>query len=850
LSWLRRLGYRLIRNPWVLFLFGAFWEGFVQMRFVKKDTPNNKSLKYQLNVHLTTLCLILLHTVIIVYCGLVFYFCVFLLSLWLAAVIGTVLFYMQHNFEESYFVREENWQNEAAALAGSSYFQLPKISKSSNPGYRSIVVNEPAGGTASNQIAEQENQSQSRQKRFWLGLQLALNTTALWVNSIAASVSDNEISPSMTATHYTIATIVLLVNSWMGFQKAELDHKEIVQQADMNTYQLWVFFCSSISGSAALVNELVFNLVDDEVLLWVEIIQHTTTFFVMLMSIFLFYKGYREEVPGQDDNASHRHHIINENKDYHVVNVSEDKYDTDHSQESQSQDSSDESDESENVPLISTTEKHSSANTNDSKEKDTNLNSSNGIKMGMFKQPTQLISLFYQQLTSKSDAKNFSYQPWRGKWGGRVYTFDEYEVKRDGDCGFHALGIDRETAVALLNNHCLQENVREALGEEISQEFNPGAPDGRGLSEVLSRDQHQRLSQLYLISRNWEIEMQKQAQLVRLMIQKESDRALSIPEIIQYLYTHHIENKDTKQLLSMHKSYQEAREKFKQACQDLVICRTYIEKGIGGTLWLGVHSAAILAKLKDISLYVWSPEKEGSKQLTYNPLSYHSPSSQGCVHLLHCTNYTHFNFLVEQPNNAHQHKLAESKQDIEITKKENDNAPMTQTLPTLFKSSSSPQAERKQEIKEDIQILKKENNNTSTIQTLPTLFKQSNPTQRKGKQPPPSKTKESNNNKLMKEDNMSKENQNLNSLLKKVVNEIEGTLNESNKINEVLAMNEQAFNNLIQEEICGVVTSSGYTNPLEINVILNNQAKIVSLARNNLNFLVQSQPSTIKSSSQ
>jgi omega-6 fatty acid desaturase (delta-12 desaturase) len=40
---------------------------------------------------------------------------------------GVWLFYVQHQFEETYWEHHEEWDYETAALKGSSYFKMPKV---------------------------------------------------------------------------------------------------------------------------------------------------------------------------------------------------------------------------------------------------------------------------------------------------------------------------------------------------------------------------------------------------------------------------------------------------------------------------------------------------------------------------------------------------------------------------------------------------------------------------------------------------------------------------------------------------------------------------------------------------
>ena len=45
----------------------------------------------------------------------------------IASSVGTWLFYVQHQFEDTYWEHTPHWDYTAAALAGSSYYQLPKV---------------------------------------------------------------------------------------------------------------------------------------------------------------------------------------------------------------------------------------------------------------------------------------------------------------------------------------------------------------------------------------------------------------------------------------------------------------------------------------------------------------------------------------------------------------------------------------------------------------------------------------------------------------------------------------------------------------------------------------------------
>ena len=45
----------------------------------------------------------------------------------LAGAAGIWMFYVQHQFEDVYWEREEDWSYAEAALRGSSYLKLPRL---------------------------------------------------------------------------------------------------------------------------------------------------------------------------------------------------------------------------------------------------------------------------------------------------------------------------------------------------------------------------------------------------------------------------------------------------------------------------------------------------------------------------------------------------------------------------------------------------------------------------------------------------------------------------------------------------------------------------------------------------
>ncbi|HEV2075891.1 MAG TPA: fatty acid desaturase, partial [Thermoleophilaceae bacterium] len=123
LPWHRRLGYRLFRNPLVMFGIGPIWALVVQPRLVSRSArPRIRRSVIGTNVVLALL--------VAAACLLIGWW-EYLLIQWPAALLagsaGVWLFYVQHQFEDTYWQSSEGWSYADAALRGSSYLKLPKV---------------------------------------------------------------------------------------------------------------------------------------------------------------------------------------------------------------------------------------------------------------------------------------------------------------------------------------------------------------------------------------------------------------------------------------------------------------------------------------------------------------------------------------------------------------------------------------------------------------------------------------------------------------------------------------------------------------------------------------------------
>ncbi|AWE08871.1 fatty acid desaturase [Lysinibacillus sp. 2017] len=122
-SKLARLGYRLYRNPLVMFGLGPLYMVLVLNRFNRNDAKR----KERMNTYMTNIALLVICTTLIISFGWTTFLLVHALTLFIAGSLGIWLFYIQHTYEDSYFEVNSEWDYVKAAVEGSSYYKLPKL---------------------------------------------------------------------------------------------------------------------------------------------------------------------------------------------------------------------------------------------------------------------------------------------------------------------------------------------------------------------------------------------------------------------------------------------------------------------------------------------------------------------------------------------------------------------------------------------------------------------------------------------------------------------------------------------------------------------------------------------------
>jgi omega-6 fatty acid desaturase (delta-12 desaturase) len=132
----RRFAYRLARNPVVLFVIAPLFLFVVMQRFPSpKANARDRHSVWWMNLAILGVAAGLSWAF-----GLKAYLVLQLTVMMIAGTAGLWMFYVQHQFEDVYWERGDEWDFAAAALEGSSFYKLPKILQwfSGNIGFHHI----------------------------------------------------------------------------------------------------------------------------------------------------------------------------------------------------------------------------------------------------------------------------------------------------------------------------------------------------------------------------------------------------------------------------------------------------------------------------------------------------------------------------------------------------------------------------------------------------------------------------------------------------------------------------------------------------------------------------------------
>ncbi len=172
-----RFKYRLYRNPFILFIIVPTILFLILYRF-----PNYKHkelLKFQRSVYFTSLVIASLVGIIIWLIGIKDFLLIQLPITITTSSTGAWLFFVQHQFEDTYWSTRKNWDFTKAALEGSSYYKLPKVLQwfTGNIGFHHIHHLSPR---IPNYLLEKcQNENQMFQKARTLSIRSSLKSIFL-----------------------------------------------------------------------------------------------------------------------------------------------------------------------------------------------------------------------------------------------------------------------------------------------------------------------------------------------------------------------------------------------------------------------------------------------------------------------------------------------------------------------------------------------------------------------------------------------------------------------------------------------------------------------------------------------
>ena len=132
----KRLGYRIYRNPLIIFTVGA-WLSFIVLQRIPVSERSRRQL---MSILWTDLALLIIFVIGGLTIGMGDFLRVLVPVMMLGTSLGVWLFYVQHQFEGVYWEHHQDWDYSKAALEGSSFYKLPRILQwfSGNIGFHHI----------------------------------------------------------------------------------------------------------------------------------------------------------------------------------------------------------------------------------------------------------------------------------------------------------------------------------------------------------------------------------------------------------------------------------------------------------------------------------------------------------------------------------------------------------------------------------------------------------------------------------------------------------------------------------------------------------------------------------------
>ena len=125
LGFLGRIGYRLYRNVLFLMTVGSVWQFWLYHRLPLNTPKGHRWRKAWRSVLWTNVAIVAVLVTASITIGLDSFLRVQIPIAFLSGAFGILLFYLQHNFEDTFWADPDSWTYPASAIRGSSYLKLP-----------------------------------------------------------------------------------------------------------------------------------------------------------------------------------------------------------------------------------------------------------------------------------------------------------------------------------------------------------------------------------------------------------------------------------------------------------------------------------------------------------------------------------------------------------------------------------------------------------------------------------------------------------------------------------------------------------------------------------------------------
>lgn len=175
-----RFKYRIYRNPWFLFLIAAPVH-FVLLQRLPLGWQMSTRAGW-ISVMGTNAGIVLYYGCLIWAFGLEAFLWVYAPVVWLSAIGAVWLFYVQHQFDDAFWVRDEDWTYQEATLQSSSFYDLPRWLHfvTGNIGYHHIHHQNPRVPNYRLPTSFDENLDLRKARRLSMFESLGTSWLALW----------------------------------------------------------------------------------------------------------------------------------------------------------------------------------------------------------------------------------------------------------------------------------------------------------------------------------------------------------------------------------------------------------------------------------------------------------------------------------------------------------------------------------------------------------------------------------------------------------------------------------------------------------------------------------------------